>query len=152
MAKNVSIKNILKFTFCFKIEVLLEAYEKFVSAVGTAYGTGTEQEIRARASTLYMQLSGGKTVVQDLRENSHSSFVQGVINSLTFGLYASKSAEDNIATITNSPAATGDKVAQNVGRVVGAVGLGLGLGVISVPLGVAAGALSLGIIAIRSFF
>ena len=99
---------------------IIDAYNNFVQAVSTAYGNGTEQEIKARAAMLYAQLSGGKTLIQDLRDNGHGPFIQGVFNSMAFGLYDSKCAEDNIATITGSPVATRDKVKQNAGRVVGA--------------------------------
>lgn len=101
-----------------------DAYKAFVQAVRAAYGDGTEQEIKARAASMYAHLSGGKTLVQDLREKSHGSFMQGVLNSMLFGLYHSNSAEDNIAKITGSPVATGDKFEQNVGRVVGGLGIG----------------------------
>ena len=104
------------------------AYNNFVQAVATAYGEGTEQEIKARASMLYSQLSGGKTIVQDLRENGHNPFMQGVLNSMAFGLYDAKSAEDNIAAITGTPVATTDKVKQNTGRLVGAGIMGAAAG------------------------
>ena len=97
-----------------------DAYNNFVQAVATAYGEGTEQEIKARASMLYAQLSGGKTLVQDLRENGNNPFLQGLYNSMAFGLYDAKSAEDNISAITGTPVATSDKVKQNLGRLAGA--------------------------------
>jgi hypothetical protein len=105
-----------------------DAYNKFVQAVGTAYGTGTEQEIKARAATLYSQLSGGKTIVQDLRDNGHNSFLQGMLHSMAFGLYNSRSSEDNISAITGNPVSTGEKVEQNIGRLAGSAAMGLAAG------------------------
>ena len=112
-----------------------EAYNNFVNAVKNAYGQGTPAEVKARASSIYSQLSGGKTLVQDLRSNSHGSFVQGVINSLAFGLYDRRSAEDNISAITGSPVSTGDKTSQNMGRLIGAGAVGLMLGAIGSKIG-----------------
>ncbi len=105
-----------------------EAYNRFVQAVANAYGTGTEQEIKARAATLYAQLSGGKTLVQDMRENGHNSFLQGMLNSMAFGMYHSRSAEDNISAITGTPVSTGEKVEQNLGRLAGSAAVGAAAG------------------------
>ena len=121
---------------------VLDAYNNFVNAVGTAYGDGTEQEIKARASTLYMQLSGGKTLVQDLRENGHSSFLQGMLHTMTFGTYYSASPEDNISAITHTPVANEDKVAQNIGRVVGAGVVGTVAAGVALKMGQILGAAS----------
>ncbi len=127
---------------------ILEAYNKYVQAVANAYGQGTEQEIGARAATLYNQLAG-RSIVQDLRENGRGSFGQGFTSTLCFGLYNAKSAEDNIAAITGSPVATSDKASQNLGRLTGAAVVGVGLGLINPVLGVAAGVLSFAISSIR---
>jgi len=97
-----------------------EAYNNFVAAVANAYGAGSEQEIKARAASLYTQLNGGKTIAQDLRESGHSSFTQGLIHGVTFGLVDSRSAEDNISQITGAPVGTGEKAKQNFGRLAGA--------------------------------
>ena len=130
---------------------VLEAYNKYVQAVANAYGQGSEQEIKARAATLYTQLSGGKTIVQDLRENGRGSFGQGFTSTLCLGLYNAKSAEDNVAAITGSPVATSDKAAQNLGRGVGAavVGTLVALTPVGVIGGIAAGITAFAISAIR---
>ena len=99
---------------------ILEAYNNYVETVRAAYGEGTDSEIRSRANTLYAQMNGGKSIYQDLRENSHGSATQGVIQTVTFGLYNRKSAEDNISEISGAPVGTGEKTAQNLGRVAGA--------------------------------
>ena len=101
-----------------------EAYNNYVKAVGAAYGEGTPQEIAARAKNLYAQMNGGKTIVDDLREYGHSSLIQGFLHSLSFGTYDRHSAEDNISTITGAPVGTGEKSAQNIGRIGGSAVIG----------------------------
>ena len=101
-----------------------KAFQAYVESVRRAYGDGTPQEIKSRALTLYAQMNGGKSLIQDLRENSHGSFTQGFIQSLTFGTYFRNSAEDNISSITGQPVGTGEKTMQNIGRVAGAGAVG----------------------------
>ena len=101
------------------------AYAKFYNSVRNAYGAeGSEEDLNSRALSLYTQLNGGKSLVQDLRENGHSSFLQGFIQTLSLGLYAKKSAEDNIAEITHQEVPMGEKVEQNIGRIVGVTTIG----------------------------
>lgn len=99
---------------------IAEAYDKYVKAVGAAYGDGNPQEIQARAKSLYAQMNGGVTLTQDLRQYGHGSFTQGLLQSLTLGTYYKNSAEDNVSYTTNSPVATGEKIKQNFGRITGA--------------------------------
>lgn len=101
-----------------------KAFKAYVESVRRAYGDGTPQEIKSRALSLYAQMNGGKSLIQDLRENSHSSFTQGFIQSLTFGTYFRHSAEDNISNITGQPVGTGEKTMQNIGRLTGAGAIG----------------------------
>ncbi|MCM1339606.1 MAG: hypothetical protein NC191_08050 [Muribaculaceae bacterium] len=131
-----------------------EAFNNYVETVRLAYGDASEKELKARAATLYAQMNGGKSIYQDLRENSHGSFTQGAIQSMTFGLFDRNSAEDNISKITGAPVNTGEKVKQNIGRLTGAglIGsaaygivkfLGKGkAGIIGLAAGALAGALS----------
>lgn len=100
-----------------------KAYQAYINSVANAYGTGTPAEIKSRALTLYQQLTG-KSLIQDLRENGHSSFTQGVLQSLTFSAFDKNSVEDNISLITGQPVGTTEKAMQNTGRVVGALGIG----------------------------
>lgn len=95
-----------------------EAYRNYLNAIKNAYGEASEEELNSRALSLYSQMTG-KTLVQDLREHGHSSIVQGLIQSLSFNLYGRRSAEDNIAEITNQSVPTGEKVEQNIGRIAG---------------------------------
>ena len=103
------------------------AYVKFYNSVRNAYGQeGSDEELNSRALSLYTQLNGGKSLVQDLREHGHSSFTQGLIQTLSLGLYAKKSAEDNISEITHQEVPMGEKIEQNLGRVTGVGVIGAG--------------------------
>ena len=59
-----------------------------------------------------------------MRENGHKSFLQGFIQTATLGMYAQKSAEDNIAEITHQEVPMGEKVEQNIGRIAGVGAIG----------------------------
>lgn len=96
-----------------------EAYKRYVNAVAAAYGDGTPQEITARAKTLYEQMTG-KSITEEIRHYGHGSMTQGVIQSLTFGLYNRTSAEDNVSKISGSPVGSGEKTKHNAGRIAGA--------------------------------
>lgn len=97
-----------------------KAFQAYVDSVARAYGEASPQELKSRALSLYAQMNDGKSLIQDLRENSHGSFTQGFIQSLTFGAYYQNSAEDNISNITGQPVGTGEKTLQNIGRIGGA--------------------------------
>lgn len=99
---------------------ILDSYNKYIESVKRAYGDGSEEDINSRAMMLYKQMNGGKSLVQDLRDNGHSPMLQGIIQSLTFGVFNQASAEDNIAAITGQAVNEGSKVEQNVGRIIGA--------------------------------
>ena len=106
-----------------------EAYKNYLNAVKNAYGEASEEELNSRALSLYTQLNG-KTLIQDLRDNGHSSLLQGFIQSITFNTYNRRSSEDNIADITHQSVPTGEKTEQNIGRLagcatIGAVGYGM---------------------------
>ena len=66
----------------------------------------------------------GKTIVQQLREYGHGSMTQGFIQSLTFGAFNRKSAEDNVSMITGAPVGTTEKTKHNAGRLAGAATVG----------------------------
>ncbi|MBP3821222.1 hypothetical protein J6G99_06220 [bacterium] len=100
------------------------AYNAYIEAVRSAYGDGTEEEIKSRALSLYTRLNG-ESLIQQLRKNSHSSFLQGLLQPFTLGTYYKNSAEDNIAQITGQPVATGEKTGQNIGRIFGTAGVGV---------------------------
>lgn len=102
-----------------------KAFKSYVESVRRAYGDATPEEIKSRALSLYAEMRGGKTLMQDLREYGHSSFIQGLLQSATFSLGYRSSVEDNISDITKQPVGTTEKLTQNAGRVVGAAGVGV---------------------------
>lgn len=104
-----------------------EAMTAYLNSVAAAYGGGSDKEVKARALTLYQNMTG-KSLIQDLRDNGHSSFTQGLLQGLTFSTTYRTSAEDNISQITGQPVGTAEKTAHNVGRVVGAAGVGAAVG------------------------
>ena len=73
----------------------------------------------------------GKSLIQDLRDNGHSSFTQGLLQSLTFSATYRTSAEDNISAITGQPVGTSEKVSQGCGKVLGAGAAGAALGALA---------------------
>ena len=101
-----------------------EAYQKFLNSVKNAYGEASEEEINSRALSLYSQITG-KSIVQDLWDNGHSSLLQGFIQSISFNTYGRRSAEDNIADITHQSVPTSQKAEQNVGRIAGLGAVGV---------------------------
>lgn len=100
-----------------------EAFKAYLDKVTAAYGQGSEAEVKARALTLYQQLTG-KSLTQDIRDNAHGSFTQGLLQSLTFSMGYRHSAEDNIAKIRGQSVGTEEKFIQNVGRATGAAAIG----------------------------
>ncbi len=100
-----------------------EAFKAYLDKVAAAYGQGSDAEVKARALSLYQQLTG-KPLTQDIRDNAHGSFTQGLLQSLTFSMGYRHSAEDNIAEIRGQSVGTEEKFTQNVGRATGAVAIG----------------------------
>ena len=133
-----------------------DAFKAYVQSVRTAYGQGSEKEVEARALNLYGQMTG-KSLIQDLRDNGHGSFTQGLLQSLTFSTTYRTSAEDNIATITGQPAGTTEKFTQGCGKVVGAGAAGAAIGAIAGKLshsgkvGTVVGLVAAGVSAVLSF-
>lgn len=117
-----------------------QAFQAYLNSVSAAYGEGTEKELKARALTLYQNMTG-KSLIQDLRDNGHSSFVQGMLQSALFSTAYRTSAEDNISQITGQPVGTTDKAEHAAGRLAGAGVVGLAAGGIakSIAKGATAG-------------
>ena len=106
------------------------AFKAYVQSVGAAYGEGSGKEVEYRALSLYEQMTG-KSLIQDLRDNGHSSFTQGLLQSLTFSATYRTSAEDNISAITGQPVGTTEKVSQGCGKILGAGTAGAALGALA---------------------
>ena len=117
------------------------AYDSFVESVRRLYGDASEEEIRSRANRLYEDAIH-KTITEDIREHGRDSFTQGAIQSLTFGIFNNKSAEDTVSDLTGQPVAKEEKAKKIAGNVVGGAVVGgtvLGLGKFALKgLGVAA--------------
>ena len=129
-----------------------EAYQNYLNAVRNAYGDASEEEINSRALSLYAQING-KTLVQDLRENSHNSFIQGFLQTITLNAYCRRSGEDNIADITHQSVPMGEKTEQNIGRIAGCGAIGAGVYAIARSLTKKAGiigACAAGLVALTS--
>lgn len=107
-----------------------DAFRAYVQSVGAAYGNGSGKEVEHRALSLYEQMTG-KSLIQDLRDNGHGSFTQGLLQSLTFSTTYRTSAEDNISSITGQPVGTTEKFTQGCGKVLGAGAAGAALGALA---------------------
>ena len=106
------------------------AYNSFVESVRRLYGDASDAEIHSRANTLYKQATG-KVLIDDIRQHGRDSFTQGAIQSLTFGIFNKKSAEETVSELTGQPVGTEEKakkIAGNItgGALVGASAFGLG--------------------------
>lgn len=100
-----------------------QAYESFVQSVRNTYGEASEEEIRSRANALY-EKAIGKTITQDIREHGRDSFTQGAIQSLTFGLFNNKTAEETVSELTGQPVGREENVKRVAGSVVGGAVVG----------------------------
>lgn len=133
---------------------VMQAFKAYVDAVAAAYGgDANDQNVINQALALYAQMNGGMTLEQDLRQAGNGSFTQGIISGLTFGLYGSKSAEDNISEITGQPVGTDENIKKKAGGLLGGAGTGAAAGaaigsvvpVIGTGVGAIAGAIIGGI-------
>ena len=81
------------------------------------------EELKAEANDKYAYYAH-KTIVQDLREHSYGSFVEGLLKTGLLGFYNNKSAEDNISKITGLESGKVDKFQKGVGCLTGAAAWG----------------------------
>lgn len=98
---------------------ILQAYSKYIASVRSMYGNGSEEQIANRANALYAQMSGGKTIIDDLREHGRDSFTQGFLQTLTLGIADKKTAEENISELTGQPVGRQEKALKLAGNVTG---------------------------------
>ncbi len=131
-----------------EMDQVKECFNALVDATRRAYdpdGKANEQDIKAMALNQYQQATG-RSLEDDIRENNHGSFLQGLINGLTFGIFGDKSAEENIAEVTGQPEGEGSKIARKVGGVAGGAGVGAAIGSVIPGVGTAVGAVVGGLI------
>ena len=100
-----------------------QAYDNLVEGVRSLYGNASDEELKNRANALYKQ-TVGKTVLEDIREHGRDSFTQGTIQSLTFGLFNRKTAEETVSELTGQPVGTEENAKKIVGNVVGGAVVG----------------------------
>lgn len=96
-----------------------EAYADYVNSVRNMYGDADEKQILARANSLYAQMNGGKTVVDDIRSNGRDSFTQGFLQTVTLGFADKKTAEENVSEITGQPVGRTEKNWKFAGNIAG---------------------------------
>ncbi|MDR1167647.1 MAG: hypothetical protein LBK53_01980 [Heliobacteriaceae bacterium] len=111
-------------------EQIVPAFKDYIASVKNLYPNADEKAVFSRAMTMYAQ-QYGKSFLEDIREHSDSSFVQGLYQAISFGFGAdNRTAEENIAELTGQPVSRGENAKKGLGRVVGGATLGsvLGLG------------------------
>ena len=113
-----------------QVQQALEAYLASVRNVYDPNGEMSEQDLLAQAEALYSQQFPGRSIQGDLAEHSKGSFMHGLLQSVTFGMYDKTTAAENVAKITGQPVSSQDatlKIAGNAtgGAIIGSLGLGL---------------------------
>lgn len=106
-------------------EQIVGAWNSYVEAVKAAYPNADEETINARAKALYQQIHG-TSVTDDIRTYGSSSFKQGFMKTITFGLYHEKTAEDNIAELTGQPVGKMEGYKKIAGGIAGGAALATG--------------------------
>ena len=122
-----------------------EVYMYYLDRVKALYPNASEMELRARASTLYEQITG-TPLIKDIQGNSRGSFAQGFLSTLTFGLVDKRTGAENIAEMTGTPVGRQDKIGKTVGRVAGGATVGAAAGLIFGPVGALVGGIIGGVI------
>lgn len=96
-----------------------QSYDSFVESVKQMYGdNASEEQIRNRANALYKQATG-KELMEDIREHGRDSFTQGLVQSLTFGLFNRQTAEETVSSITGQPVGSEENAKKIAGSVAG---------------------------------
>lgn len=103
---------------------ILQAYARYKESVRSMYGDASDEQISNRANALYAQMNGGKTVIDDLRENGRDSFTQGLLQTMTLGFADKKTAEENVSELTGQPVGRKEKLMKLAGNVTGGALIG----------------------------
>lgn len=104
-----------------------QAYDSFVASVKNLYGEASDEEIQSRANSLYKQLNNGNSLIEDIRKYGRGSFTQGLYQTMTFGLFNRKTAEETVSDITGQPVGTEEKALKIAGNVAGGMVVGGGI-------------------------
>lgn len=100
------------------------AYESFVKSVQALYGDDADKaQVTSRANSFYKRIHG-KTVVDDIREHGRDSFTQGALQSITFGLFNRKTAEETVSELTGQPVGKEERAKKVAGNIVGGAAVG----------------------------
>lgn len=101
------------------------AYEAFVKSVQALYGDDADKNlVTSRANKLYAEANCGKSIVQDIREHGRDSFTQGAIQSVTFGLFNRKTAEETVSELTGQPVGKEERAKKIAGNILGGAAVG----------------------------
>ena len=104
-----------------------------MDAVRAAYdpeGKADDATIMAKARILYQQQTRSN-LLDDIKANGHSPFMQGFINTFSLGLFKQNTPDETISKITGQPVSTSSSNSKNLGKAAGvaswtAIGAGVG--------------------------
>ena len=101
------------------------AYDAYIESVKALYGDNADREqIISRANRHYMEANGGKSLVEDIRKYGRDSFTQGALQSVTFGLFNKKTAEETVSELTGQPVGKEENAKKVAGNIVGGAAVG----------------------------
>lgn len=112
-------------------DYVMTEYGKLTNAIRNkfkeaGYTNVPEEQIKAHAEKLYYETTG-KSLLNDVQENGHSSFVTGLVDVFGFGLGNEKSASQNIANITGQSETKAEKGWRWVGKITAGLIAGAGI-------------------------
>ncbi|MCI1273643.1 MAG: hypothetical protein LKG27_04315 [Clostridiaceae bacterium] len=102
---------------------VLGSFAKYCEQVQSMYGGRNKEEVLARAEQMY-QAQYGTTIEDDLKTHGKSSFTQGALQSLSFGLADNRTAAENVSAITGEPIGRADRAEKIAGNILGAAAIG----------------------------
>ena len=101
------------------------AYDAYIESVKALYGDNADgKQIISRANRHYMEANGGRSLVEDIREHGRDSFTQGALQSITFGLFNRKTAEETVSELTGQPVGKEENAKKIAGNLVGGAAVG----------------------------
>lgn len=107
-----------------------QALASYLAAVRAAYdpeGVADEKTIMDRARELYKEQTG-TDIISSIKDNAHSSFLQGFINGSTFGFFGQHSADETISDITGQEVSTTSRNLKIAGKATGGAAVCAGVG------------------------
>ena len=98
---------------------MVEVFNKYCESVKEMYPNYEGKALVSRALAMYAQ-ANGVSFLDDLMAHSRGMFGQKFLNSLTLGIAAKGSAEENIEQLTGSPMSPQDELYGKLGKGAGA--------------------------------